>query len=93
MENSVKDTRSYSSFSTVGSDHCIVSSRVKLSLRASKKSKPHTIKSIDWKEVLSNSNLSKEFSFAVHNRFEALSPNDELNVNNIDEIFESNLSA
>ena len=72
-KNSVKNTRSYSSFSTVGSDHRVVSSHVKLSLRASKKSKPHPMKSYDWKEVSSNSTLSKQFSVAVHNRFEALS--------------------
>ena len=35
-KNLVKDTRSYSSFSTVGSDHHIVCSHAKLSHRASK---------------------------------------------------------
>ena len=92
-KNSVKDTRSYSSFSTVGSDHRIVSSYVKLSLRASKKSKPHPMKSIDWKEVSSNQILSNEFSVAVHNRFEALSVDVELNLNNIDEIYSNLISA
>ena len=51
------------------------------------------MKSIDWKEVSSNSNLSKEFSVAVHNRFEALSPNEELNGNNIDEIYSNLISV
>ena len=51
-KNSVKGTRSYSSFSTVGSDHRIVSSYVKLSLRASKQSIPHPMKSINWKKSL-----------------------------------------
>ena len=36
-QNSVRDSRAYSSFSSVGSDHRIVSARVKLSLRVSKK--------------------------------------------------------
>ena len=52
--NSVKDTRSCSSFCSVSSDHRIVSSHVKLSLRVSKKSKPQPMESIDWKEVASN---------------------------------------
>ena len=30
---------------------------------------------------------------AVHNRFEALSPNDELNVNNMDEIYSNLISV
>lgn len=92
-KNSVKDTRSYSSFSTVGSDHRIVSSHVKLSFRASKKSKPHPMKSFDWKEVSSNSTLSKHFSVAVHNRFEALSGEDELNIDNIDEVYSNLIKA
>ena len=92
-KNSVKDTRSYSSFSTVGSDHRIVSSYVKLSLRASKQSRPQLMKSINWKEVSSNPTLSKEFSVAVHNRFEALSVDDELNLNNINEIYSNLISA
>ena len=80
--NSVKNSRTYSTFSTVGSDHRIVSSPIKLSLRASKKSHPHPIKSIDWKEVASNADLSKQFAVAVYNRFEALSANADLQLNN-----------
>ena len=91
--NSVKNSRSYSSFSTVGSDHRIVSSTIKLSLRASKKSHPHPMKSIDWKEVASNADLSKQFSVAVYNRFEALSANADLQHNNIEEIYSNLVSA
>ena len=36
-QNSVKEFRPYSSFSSVGSDHRIVTADVKLSLRVSKK--------------------------------------------------------
>ena len=42
--NSIRDSRAYSSFSTVCSDHRIVSASVKLSLRSSKKSPPHPMK-------------------------------------------------
>ena len=92
-KNSVKDTRSYSSFSTVGSDHRIVSSHVKLSLRVSKKSKPHPMKIINWKEVSSNPTLSKQFSVAVHNRFESLCDSSDLNEHNINEIYSNLIEA
>ena len=92
-KNSVQNTRSYSSFSSVGSDHRIVSSFVKLSLRATKKSKPHPMKFIDWKEVSSNPTLCKEFSVAVHNRFEALNQDDELNLENINKVYSNLISA
>ena len=91
--NSVKKSRSYSSFSTVGSDHRIVSSTIKLSLRASKKSQPHPIKSIDWKEVATNPDLSKQFSVAVYNRFETLSGNVDLQLGNIEQIYSNLISA
>ena len=91
--NSVKNSRSYSSFSTVGSDHRIVSLDIKLSLRASKKSTPHPMKSIDWKEVASNADLSKQFSVAVHNRFEVLCANTDLHLDNIDEVYSNLVSA
>ena len=65
--------RSYSSFSTVGSDHRIVSAHLALSLRKSKAAKPHPMKTIDWKEVAHNQDLSDEFAIEVSNRFHALS--------------------
>ena len=83
--NSVKDSRSYSSFSSVGSDHRIVSSTVKLSLRSSKKAKPHPMKSIDWKAVSTNSVLSKQFSLAVFNKFQSLSTT-EVNDENVEDV-------
>ena len=70
--NSVKDSRAYSSFSSVGSDHRIVSSTVKLSLRSSKKAKPHPMKTIDWKEVSTNIDMSKQFTLEVYNKFQSL---------------------
>ena len=85
--NSIKDARSYSSFSTVGSDHRIVSSTIKLSLRSSKKCLPHPMKTINWKEVASNTDLSKSFSVAVHNKFQALSSDHELTHDNIEETY------
>ncbi|XP_029633834.1 craniofacial development protein 2-like [Octopus sinensis] len=85
--NSVKDLRSYSSFSSVGSDHRIVSATVKLSLRSSKKTKPHPIKMIDWEEVLSNPDMSKQFTIEVYNKFQSLSTS-EIDAENIEEMKE-----
>ena len=84
--NSVKDSRAYSSFSSVGSDHRIVSATVKLSLRCSKQAKPHPMKTIDWKDVSSNPAMSKQFSLEVFNKFEALCDS-EINSDNIDEMY------
>ncbi|XP_029654701.1 craniofacial development protein 2-like, partial [Octopus sinensis] len=86
--NSVKDSRSYSSFSSVGSDHRIVSATVKLSLRSSKKTKPHPIKMIDWEEVLSNPDMSKQFTIEVYNKFQSLSTS-EIDAENIEEVYSS----
>ena len=51
------------------------------------------MKSIDWKEVASNAALSKQFSVAVYNRFEALSANSDLQLNNIEEVYSNLISA
>ena len=71
-KNSVKNLRSYFSISSVGSDHQIVSSKVKLSLRLSKKATPPPMKFIDWKAVSSNIVVSKQFSLDVFNKFQSL---------------------
>ena len=90
--NSIKDSRSYSSFSTVGSDHRIVSSSIKLSLRSSKKSQSHPMKTIDWREVSSNSNLINSFTLAVHNRYQALSQNQDIVPENLEDAY-SNITT
>ena len=60
-KNSVLNSQAYSSFSTVGSDHRIVSSTTRLSLRASKKPTPNQMKGIDWKIVISCSEMKTNF--------------------------------
>ena len=86
--NSVKDSRAFSSFSSVGSDHRIVSSVVKLSLRSSKKAKPHPMKTIDWKEVSTNRQMSKQFTLEVYNKFESLSTS-EITAENIEDVYDT----
>ena len=83
--NSIKDSRSYSSFSSIGSDHRIVSATIKLSLRSSKRSKPHPMKTIDWRKVAQDKILSHQFAVEVKNRFELL--HDEINQDNVDESY------
>ena len=86
--NSVKNSRSYSSFNSVGSDHRIVSSTVKLSLRSSKKAKPLPMRLIDWKAVSTNSFLSKQFSLDVFNKFQSLSTT-EINDENVEDVYDT----
>lgn len=85
--NSIKNSRSYSSFSSIGSDHRIVSSTIKLSLRSSKRAIPHPMKTIDWKKVALDKDLSHQFSVAVNNKFQALYPDIVLEQSNLDESY------
>ena len=66
---------------------------VKLCVTASKNSKPHPVKSFDWREVSSNHQISKSFSIAVHNKFEALAGQEEVNCDNMDTIYSNLISA
>ena len=78
-KNSVRNAQSYSSFSSVGSDHRVVSCYISLSLRSSKKPKPDPMKSIDWHQVYCNSDLRSTYTVEVKNRFDLLSqPEDDL---------------
>ena len=72
-KNSVRNCQAYSSFSSVGSDHRIVSCTTCLSLRSSKKPNPNPMKCIDWKMVSSNPDIKQQYALDVKNRFDALS--------------------
>ena len=85
-KKSIHDSRAYSSFATVSSDHRIVSSKVKLSLRSSKPSKPHPLKRIDWKRVSANPEVCSAFGIEVFNRFSTLF-NEELTKDNIEHAY------
>ena len=86
-KNSIHNSRSFSSF-TVSSDHRVVSSSVQLSLRSSKKAKPHPMKCFDWKEVARNNDLSKQFSLEVFNRFQSLCDVSDLE-NSLEDTYDS----
>ncbi|XP_062613175.1 craniofacial development protein 2-like [Saccostrea cucullata] len=67
--NSVHNAEAYNSFSTVKSDHRIVSAKIKLSLRTSKTAQKVKY---DWKQFSSNTELQQKYTFAVKNRFQIL---------------------
>ena len=92
-QNSIRNCRPYSSFSTVGSDHRIVSADVKLSFRVSKKSAPDPMKAIDWKKVSHDKNLSSLYSVSVFNRFQELSSDSQLASDNIDTFYNNLILA
>lgn len=78
-KNSIRDAETYSTFSSVGSDHRVVSIHVYLSLRSSKKATLNPLKAIDWEKVSSSPNLRHKFAVDVKNRFDALSnPSDDI---------------
>lgn len=77
--NSIRNSQSYSSFSSVGSDHRIVSANVVLSLRSSKRLKPNPMKLIDWPQVHNDSELCSAYAIEVKNRYNLLTlPDDDV---------------
>ena len=90
--NSVKDSRACSTFSSVGSDHRVVSAILKLSLRVSKKAVSHPMKRIDWKEVSSNNQASKDFAIQVFNKFQSLSATNG-DTENVEDVYSNLIKA
>ena len=82
----MKYSISYSTFSTVCSDHRVISATLKLSLRVSKKAVSHPMKSIDWKEVASDRHTSKDFAIQVFNKFQFLSTT-EVHTENVEDVY------
>ena len=66
--NSVKNTKAYNTFDSVGSYHRIVSAKIRLSLRKSAETPER--KQFDWKSLTTDSNLQERYTFEVHNRFD-----------------------
>ena len=74
-KNSVKNVEAYNSFSSIGSDHRVLTARLKLSLRSSKtlpKDKQH-----DWKLLQTDEDLQQRYAITVRNRYEILLKQDE----------------
>ena len=90
-KNSLKNVEAYNTFASVGSDHRIVSARMKLSLRKSKtmpgKKQP------DWSLLCTDSDLQKQYSIEVRNRFEPLEIAEESATEKYDRFINANREA
>ena len=80
-KNSALNCEAYNSFNTVGSDHRIVSARIRLSLRQNKKKNKVKIK-YDWNRLLSDDDTKNRYTVEVQNQFQVLQNlNDDQDVN------------
>ena len=77
-------------FGSVGSDHRIVSARMRLSLR---KSKTPSGKNHDWKLLSTDSDLQKQQTTEVRNRFQSLDKLDETATERYDRFIKANKEA
>ena len=68
--NSIINSEAYQSFKTIGSDHRIVSVKIRLSLRSSKPT-PRKVK-YNWKELVNNAQLQERYAIEIKNRFNIL---------------------
>ena len=69
-KNSVLNSEAYSTFESVGSDHRIVTARIRLSLRVTKPPAPK--KRHDWMQLRYNTDVREKFSIELRNRFNEL---------------------
>ena len=74
-KNCVKNTEPYNFFSSLGSDHRVVVSDVKLSLRKSKRLPKRVV--YDWDAFKCNDELQSEYTVNVRNRYSLLSMEDD----------------
>ena len=69
-KNSVLNSEAYSSFESVGSDHRIITARIRLSLRVTKPPAPK--KRHDWLQLRFNPEIREKFSIELRNKFSEL---------------------
>ena len=74
-KNSVKNAEAYNSFSSVGSDHRIVTAKIKLSLRTSRATPRKNV--YDLSVLRNNDTLQQLYTVKVKNRFSELSNESE----------------
>ena len=72
-KNSVKNCEAYNTFSSTGSDHRVLTAKIKLSLRAPRA--PLQVR-YDW-STLKDPDVALKYSVSVHNRYQALCSNEE----------------
>ena len=73
--NSIKNAEAYNTFASVGSDHRMVSARIRLSLRKSK-TMPRK-KQYDWSLLRHDAKLQERYAIEVRNRFLPLQDQNE----------------
>ena len=69
--NSVLNCEAYSSFANVGSDHRVVSAKIRLSLKSNCKAPPKRVL-YDWNEFSKNTTLQERYCVEVRNKFNTL---------------------
>ena len=74
-KNSVKNCRAYNSFNIISSDHRIITTDIKLSLRANTK-KNSKCKPYDWTRLSHDTEIRNAFIITVKNRFLSLQNSD-----------------
>ena len=74
--DSVKDAQAHFNFASIGSDHRIVSAKVRLSLRSNHKGTMRKIR-YDWKMLKEDDELQERYTLTVKNRFHALTIENE----------------
>ncbi|XP_072046990.1 uncharacterized protein [Amphiura filiformis] len=84
--NSVTNSCAYNSFASIGSDHRIVTAKIRLSLRASGKTPPRKVK-YDWRQLVHDDELQERYTIKVQNQFSALRKNCDDNVTAVYECF------
>ena len=88
-KNSIHNTEAYNTFASVGSDHRIVTTRIRLSLRSSGKSPPKRVK-LDWKKLREETALQEQYSIKVQNRFQALASDEQTGTERYESFIQAN---
>ena len=79
-KNCVKNVEAYSTFASIGSDHRVLTARVKLSLRIART--PARSKVYDWGILRTDEDLQQLYSVKLQNRYEELNIENDNNVTN-----------
>ena len=70
-KNSALNCEAYNTFCSVGSDHRVVTAKIRLSLRQSKPSGKKKIR-YNWNKLLKDNNIKDMYTVEVCNRYQAL---------------------
>ena len=90
-KNSLKNVEAYNTFSSIDSDHRILSARLRLSLRTSKA--PTRDKQYDWNSLRSNTDLQEQYTITVRNRYDQLYAPDATDTENYQHFIDANNKA